>query len=425
MSGFDSKFRVVVSLAGWAILYWLAAYISLLLDDPLSHVGFVWFPAGIGVSAFLVSEFRRWPWLLAFLFVAHLLADIHFSHDIPIAIALSAITLATDMATAWAVRRYAGSKDDLQIVLRWIIATFVISAIAAVLGSAWLAVYEDTPFDQLVWVWWGANVSGVLYVTAVIMGLRGFTLGRRAVSPRAKVVGLIAFAVMIVLSWMIFDLEHVDLMHGANERAPWRATLIFALTGIPIILAVIVAIACGNRMGALALLSLGAIVIYHSSEGTGPFFLRTLQPGDSLLLAQCYLVGAALLIVFLRVFTHSVRRYDAGADPLTETAYMYRIDASGSMDWDADITAAVNLPADASDSLAAMLESVHPDDRAALQKIMQVADIHSGSLAPVEFRLQSSDEQWISARAPVPTRIDEPEGAIVVGTWLISNRRTS
>lgn len=423
MPGFDSKIRIVAALAGWAVLYWVAAFVSLLLDDPLSHVGFVWFPAGIGVSAFLVSEYRRWPWLLAVFFIAHLAADLHFKHDLPIAVVLSGITLATDMATAWAVRRYAQNKDDLQIVLRWIIATFVISAIAAVLGSAWLTLYDNAPFDELVWVWWGANVSGVLYLTAVIMGLRGFRLGRATTDGRAKVVGLLAFVLMIILAWIIFDREGVDMTHA---HAPWRATLIFALTGIPIILAVVVAISCGNRMGSLALLCLGAVVIYHSSEGTGPFFLKSLRPGESLLLAQCYLVGTALLIVFLRVFTHTVRRYDSAADPLTETPFMYRFDvASGRVDWDANIHDTLGLEQNVMSDVTHILERVHPDDRLPVQEMMSAATGQSAAGQLLEFRLQSAAEEWIPVRTTTPALIDDPRGAILVGTWLVSNRSQS
>lgn len=423
MPGYDSKIRIVASLAGWAALYWIAAYVSLLLDDPLSHVGFVWFPAGVGVSAFLVSEYRRWPWLLAAFFIAHLAADLHFEHDLTISIVLSAITLATDMATAWAVRRYAQNKDDLQIVLRWIIATFVISAIAAVLGSAWLTLYDNDPFDELVWVWWGANVSGVLYLSAVIMGLRGFRLGKATTGGRAKVVGMLAFVLMIILAWIIFDSEGVDMTHA---DAPWRATLIFTLTGIPIILAVVVAISCGNRMGSLALLCLGAIVIYHSSEGTGPFFLKLLRPGESLLLAQCYLVGTALLIVFLRVFTHTVRRYDAAADPLTETPFMYKFDmASGRVDWDANIHETLGLAKDAMSDVAHIMDRINPEDRPVVQGLMSAATAQPAGGQLVEFQLQSAAGEWIAVRTTTPALIDNPGGAILVGTWLVSKRSLS
>ncbi|HLU03928.1 MAG TPA: MASE1 domain-containing protein, partial [Advenella sp.] len=145
---FESKIRAAVSVLGWALLYWAAAYISLMLDDPLSHVGFVWFPAGIGVAAFLIGEYRRWPWLLAAFFVAHLIADINFGHDISIAVVLAIITLASDMVTAWIVCRYAQNKDGLQIILRWIVATFAVSAIAAVLSAGWLTLVDDAPFDE-------------------------------------------------------------------------------------------------------------------------------------------------------------------------------------------------------------------------------------------------------------------------------------
>jgi len=417
MPVFESKSRAAASVLGWGLLYWVAAYISLMLDDPLSHVGFVWFPAGIGVAAFLVSDYRRWPWLAAAFFIAQLTADVNFDHDIPIAVALAIITLASDLITAWIVCRYAHNKDGLQIVLRWIVATFVISAIAAVLSAGWLTLFDNAPFDELVWVWWGAHASGVLYLTAVVMGLRGYQLGNTITGAKAIVVGTAALVLMAICAWYIFDAEQLNMARG---QAPWRATLIFALTGIPIVLAVVAAISCGNRMGSLALLLLGAIVIYHSSQGTGPFFLKSLRPGESLLLAQCYLVGTALLIVFLRVFTQTVKRYGAVQEQRQETAFMYRLDAvSGHMDWDGRIHEALGTDQETMGSVTQILAMAHPDDRAALASMLATGSDKSGIEQAAEFRLKSSASDWVRIRATAPVLISEPDKAILVGTWLV------
>ncbi|AHG65684.1 MASE1 domain-containing protein [Advenella mimigardefordensis] len=418
MPVFESKLRAVVSVLGWAVLYWVAAYISLMLDDPLSHVGFVWFPAGIGVAAFLISEYRRWPWLVAAFFVAHVIADINFEHDIPIAVALAIITVASDMFTAWVVCRYAQNKDGLQIILRWIVATFVISAIAAVLSAGWLTLFDHTPFDELVWVWWGAHVSGVLYLTAVVMGLRGYQLGNANTGTRAVLVGVVAVLLMAICAWLIFDAEQLDM---TRSQVPWRATLIFALTGVPVALAVVAAIACGNRMGSLALLSLGAIVIYHSSEGTGPFFLKSLRPGESLLLAQCYLVATALLIVFLRVFTQTVKRYGVVQEQRQETAFMYRLDASsGHMDWDGCIHEMLGTDQETMSSTTQILAMAHPDDRAVLAAMLAPGDDKPGiEQSAAEFRLKSSATDWVRIRTTAPVLIGGPDSPILVGTWLV------
>lgn len=417
MSVFEPKIRAAAAVLGWAVVYWAAAYLSLMLDDPLSHVGFVWFPAGIGVAAFLVSDYRRWPWLLAAFFIAHLIADINFGHDIAISVPLAVITLASDMTTAWVVSRYAQNKDGLQIVLRWIVATFVVTAIAAVLSTAWLTLIANAPFDDLVWVWWGAHASGVLYLTAVVMGLRGYQLGHTHTGTKALVVGVAALVLMAVCAWFIFDAEQMDI---TRRHAPWRATLVFALTAIPVALAVVAAIACGNRMGSAALLCLGAIVIYHSSQGTGPFFLRSLRPGESLLLAQCYLVGTALLIVFLRVFTQTVKRYGGVQEQRQETAFMYRLDgASGHIDWDGRIHEALGAAPETMGSVAQILALAHPDDRSTLAALLAANDGKSGIELAAKFRLKSSTSEWIWVRATAPVLISEPDKDILVGTWLV------
>lgn len=424
MPVFEPKLRAAVSVLGWAVLYWVAAYISLLLDDPLSHVGFVWFPAGIGVAAFLVSDYRRWAWLAAAFFIAQLIADINFNHDLSIAVVLAIITLASDMLTAWIVCRYAQNKDGLQIILRWIVATFIVSAIAAVMSAGWLTLYDNAPFDELVWVWWGAHVSGVLYLSAVVMGLRGYQLGNVNTGTKAVLTGLTALVLMAICAWLIFDAGQLDLRHS---QGPWRPSLIFALTAVPVALAVVAAIACGNRMGSLALLCLGAIVIYHSSEGTGPFFVKSLRPGESLLLAQCYLVGAALLIVFLRVFTQTVRRYGGVQEQRQETAFMYRLDVnSGHMDWDGHIHEMLGTNQEAMSSAAQILTMAHPDDRSALAALLATSNDKSGiEQEAAEFRLKSSTSDWVRVRSTAPILISEPDGAILVGTWLVGQRGLS
>jgi len=413
----ESKLRIAASLLGWTVLYYIATYVSLTLDDPLDHVGFVWFPAGIGVAAFLVNEYRRWPWLLAMFLIGHLVVDFQFSHDIPIALALSVINVVADMATAWLVRRYAQVKDDLQIVLRWVVATLVVSALAAVLGVGGLAMFDNAPFGNLVWVWWGAHVSGVLYLTAVIMGLRGFQLGGSTTSAQAMVIGVIAFVLMVVGAWLIFDSERLEMAHS---QAPWRAAWVFAQTAIPIALTVIVAISGGNRLGSLALLCLGAIVIYHSSEGTGPFFLKSLRPGESLMLAQCYLVGTALLIVFLRVFTHSVRPYGRAQAADQEAAFMYRQDiASGRVDWDGPIHEMLGIDREAMNNAAHILGLVHPEDRSALAALLASGGDTTHLPGATAFRLQSTASRWMGVRATQPTLISDSGGPLLVGTWIV------
>ncbi|PJX20414.1 hypothetical protein CAP48_18595 [Advenella sp. S44] len=420
---FYPKIRVAISVFGWAALYYVAAHVSLLLDDPLSHVGFVWFPAGIGVAAFLVSDYRRWPWLLAMFFSAQMIADTHFGHEMPIALVLAVINLSSDMAIAWVVSRYAQHKDSLQIVVRWIVATFVISAIAAVLSAGWLTFFDNAPFDQLVWVWWGAHVSGVLYLTAVVMGLRGYQLGRRTAGIKAALVGAIALILMAICAWFIFGAQQVDM---TRNQVPWRATLIFALTGIPIILAVVAAICCGNRIGSLALLSLGAIVIYHSSQGTGPFFIRSLRPGESLLLAQCYLVATALLIVFLRVFTQTVKRFDGVQPHRQEISFMYRHDvATGRMDWDGRIHEALHTDPQTMSDAQRVLALAHPDDRATLARLLTAGSDNPEKRDLTEFRMKSSATDWIRIRASWPVVVSEPTSAILVGTWLVGQRTES
>ncbi|MDM9561121.1 MASE1 domain-containing protein [Bordetella petrii] len=406
-------FRFALSLLFWAALYMASGFVSLELDDPSTRVAFVWLPAGVAVSAFLLTGgLLRWAVLFAALLASRLVLDAWAHHDVLRSVVIGCISLAGDAAIAWLLRRYARLGDDLYAVLVLIGATVVVSAIAAALGVGWLSYLRTVSFLDTVWVWWAANVTGVLVPAIVIMSWTDVAGVPQRLGARAAAAGLVAWLLLGLCAWYVFA-----------EMTPYtgKAALVFPLACAPILLAAVMSVAWGSRGGALALLSLAAIALYYAADNRGAFFPHGLRPGEPLLLAQCYLSATALLLAFLWVYTNG--RRPGGAAANTPAAIMYQYDpASGGLAWDGDPQAALGLDAAPLATLDELLARVHPDDRAALRAHWAaVAQGRPG--APLTLRVAAA-RGWVQVLDRGPTAIGGAAGATVVGTWQVKRQGT-
>lgn len=398
-------------IALWAALYVACAYLSFALDDPVTQVSFVWFPAGVAVAAFFAMPRAAWAALTAALFAADLALSALTGHPLIPSAWLAGLSLASTLGIAWLSQRYAQGRDDLHAVLGWVAVTFVVSAVAAVCGSAGLALIKHEVLweavSDLAWIWWAATVTGVLFGVSVLMGFTGFRTIEAPPGPIGRTVGIAAWLLLAAMTWYVF---------GVHRPSMSEAPLLLGLACIPLALATVATLSGGNRMGSLAVLTMAAIVIYHSNAGRGPFFLRGFLPGEPLLLAQCYLVSVAMLQVFVRVLTRGIRRpRTAGADGTCGRETLYRLDlASGTIVWDA--------PPDARPgpgTLDEVLRQVHPDDRQGLRDRLRAADGTPGLERPFPFRLATAPDQWTTVVDLNRGAMMGPDGAFIIGSWRL------
>ena len=406
----SSLLRFALSLLLWAALYAVSGYLSLQLDDPNTRVAFVWLPAGVAVSGFLLTPLRRWPALFIAFMTARLLLDAWDHHDFLSSIGTGCISLASDATIAWLVQRYARRGDDLYGVLVLIGATLLVSAIAAVLGVGWLAYLNGLPFLSVVWIWWAANVTGVLLPGIAILSWADVAGRAKRPSMPALLFGLCTWALLCLSAWYVF----AEVAPGMQ-----RAAVVFPLACAPILLAAMMSMAWGSRGGALALVSLGAITLYYAADERGPFFPHGLRPGESLLLAQCYLSATALLLAFLWVYTNG--RRPGGAIASVDAGIMYQYDpATGRLAWDGDPQAVLGLDTAPLSTLAELLERVHPDDRAALQARWK-ASVSQPVNAVLAVRVAAGNG-WVRVLDRNPTAIGGQAGVAVVGTWQVQRQ---
>jgi hypothetical protein len=277
-----------VSLLFWGGGYYLLGCISLILNDPGTRIAFIWLPAGAAVSAFLITSQKKWLLLFISLLIFRLLLDLTFHHAFSVSLGLSVISLSNDMAIAWCTRYFSRNRDVFYKVVSWILSTIIFSALAALLGVTWLSLNNNLSLPEGIWIWWSANVTGTLFITPALVGLLGYQNGVERISRRISLLLIIAVLLATVFTFAITpeDIQSVALT--------------YSVTCIPLILMTVTAVLCNNRLASVAFILFSSVVFWSSWDERGPFYIAQLTSEESIILAQCYLSGAALLIIFIR-----------------------------------------------------------------------------------------------------------------------------
>ncbi|MEB6377751.1 MASE1 domain-containing protein [Leclercia adecarboxylata] len=276
------------SLLAWGALYYLLGWLSLVLDGPDIRTAFIWLPSGVAVTAFLLTAKKQWLALGLVLFIARLGLGLTFHHTFHVSLVLGVFSLASHLGIAWSVRHFSRGYDRLHKIVNWTIATVVFSTLSALAGVVWLSYLAGTL--QMAWFWlaWSANVTGTLFVTPPLMGL--LARGEKAARPESLAGVCLVFAILLATLFIFSDVPDRDD----------NIALIYSLACLPLILLTATTAVCGDRLASLAFILFSAVVIYASWRETGPFYFARLTPEESVLLAQCYLSAAALLLVFIR-----------------------------------------------------------------------------------------------------------------------------
>lgn len=389
------SFRFVGQLLLWCTLYFALGFISLFLDDPASQVSFVWFPAGLAVSAFLLTSRHRWPGLFLALFIVRTVLDVTQRHSLETSLVHSVISLSNDLAIAWCVRHFTRPHDTLYSLGVWLVATLLTSAIAAALGGGWVFLRHEVNFVQTMWIWWSANVVGTILLTSIVMGL----FWRQAADTRRHWLAGGAL-------WLLLCLSAGYVFHQPID-GPRGEALLFSLACIPVVLMIAIPVVSGNQLGAVAFLSFCIIVIYSSWQRNGPLFIPGLKPGEPLLLAQCYLSGTALLLIFIYLLKHT---------PKTQLTASWHLDtATGRLTWDDSSPNALSQQLSTIHDRDRLLSLMSSDDRRIMRE--RWARVQSGSALKrsSRFSLTLSPTLILHLQETKLIALQQPDGVVLIG----------
>lgn len=406
----------VTTLLLWGLTFYLAGLASLKFDDPDSSIALMWFPAGVAVAAFLSARWRDYLALLVLFTLTTVLLDAqwHSSEGLALSVGYAFLSMPASVIIAWIVRRFARLNDDLHVILLWIVATLIISALDALVVGGGYALLHGQPLLSTVWRGFIADVTGIVFATTIVMGFINKRGPRLATHRMARISGLALWLVLCAITAFIFGLPPSGLTADT-------AALYFGLACLPVALVMILAMLWGNRGGSVALLTLGSIVIYDTDRHQGPFFIHAFGSAESLLLALSYLSATALLVVFIRVIRRSTSSFDPDTGRLAGQGVFYRLDpASGMLHWEGELSTLLGpVEPELWKRAEQVLQRVHPQDRDPLYAHWFASPGHKR--VPLLFRIQVPEGEWVTLVDSGGIHITQNEEDAIVGNWQASH----
>lgn len=400
----------------WFILYYAAAYASFFLDEPIGDWGLIWLPAGLVVSAYLTASYKQWPILTITFLVSHAIIDVQAGRSLLISMPVAFVTISSGVAIASITKTSSRYSNYLGIVLRWMTITLVISAIGSLLGTAWLAYFDNIPFRNTAWIWWRAHVTGILLLTPIIMGFYSSNVNDKIYGTRTQIIGIVYFLLLCTCTWYLFKADRKDFI---EIQSLGGATALVAMIGTPIGLMVRISVVGNRRLNSLALSCLGTIVIYYTMLERGPFAFGVLHNGESLILVQCFLVANSSLVVLLRA-SNNPRKWKTLSDDSYENLFYYRIRTqTGEVDWDKPIYGTLDVEVSLLDTVSGILNHVHPEDRETL--VRRLLDMNSKDFQEniFTFRLITKSGQCVQIFDKRSAIIDCASATVLMGYWKL------
>jgi PAS domain S-box-containing protein len=265
----------VAQVALLAIVYFVAAKLSLALAIPPGYATAVWPPSGVAVAAVLMFGNRVWPgvWLGA--------TAVNFTIN---SSAFAAVAIGTGntleaLAAAILIRRFVGVPYRFQRgedVIIFMAAAIVAAAIAASIGLMPMALGSGIALEDLFangWTWWLGDVAGIIVFVPLILS---WSSGESPAWPPRQKIEAALFAVLLVIT------AYLAFSGGARYAPPIPRSYLL----VPFVLWV--SFRFGQRETATAVATVCGIALWYTLAGRGPFATGALN--SSLLLLLTYII---------------------------------------------------------------------------------------------------------------------------------------
>lgn len=236
-----------------ALLYALAASLSLALSRQPGSLANLWFANALTAGFLATAALPRWPGLLAASLLANLAANLTTDYGLATALVFLPANAAEALLAAALLRRAGLDRGALRTPVAMLLllgcGVFVPPLVGATLGALTMQARTLGPFWQVWQLWYEGSVIGGVSVLALVIVLRTdrpVLIRRDLADWRVAALGLVAAGVTLL------SLTHVPFP--------------FVYIAIPLLLAAIVLEMCG----ALVVLLLVSLVI-ALALGTGVF----------------------------------------------------------------------------------------------------------------------------------------------------------
>ncbi|MEW5812452.1 MAG: diguanylate cyclase [Actinomycetota bacterium] len=373
-------------LLGWTLAVGVLCFAvrGLVYLDSWSYA-MVWPAVAPQLVALLTSPRRQWPvYLAAFAAIQVIPARLvlGISPEIGVVSTLTAVVFAAAMLHRdqdWV----AGRSDSLRSWQRFLLyGVYIAPLLASPIGVAGLAINGEVGTDPAAltyaaMAWYLTEAVGIAFLVPLM--LRWQHYARRRTWHEAA-----WFAMMTAVT--------VGLCAASATKSSF--VLVF-LTGLPALLVLI----RSGIAAAFAEMAVGsALVLGSTFAGYGPFASSMEDPGQAMIAAQVFVLGAFTMVVLVAAALEDRMRLVALED-VSYKAYELIADLTGDVviltDADGNVLRRasrrhkiLDIP-DGPITKASWLEHVHPDDRGAL------ADFPASARGASEpFRVRRSDGTW-------------------------------
>jgi two-component system, LuxR family, sensor kinase FixL len=394
--------RMIGGVLASALCYYVATRIAWVLCFPDSKVSLFFPPHAVLVCVLLFVPTRHWWAYVLAAASAHFLATQQAHWPLMYALTCEAFDAAKYVSAAAAIRILITSPLEA-ITLRDAILFVLVPVILVPFGAAlWGASFTVSyGFGTRYWIEWrnlgiSNAVTTVVLVPAFLLGAhRLFAGSPRGLSPRRVLEAAFVGVCTVALGIFVFD---------STSAGPYTSP---ALLYTPIPLLIWAALRFGLGGISVSMLIMTFEAIWGTMRGHGPFLAQT--PIENALALQLFLLVTATPLMLLAVVVDEERR---SKDALRENANLMGLaakagdlamwvwDVSGDELWMTERGRLLfGLKPDARLDLAAVLDRVHPEDRAAREAAIKRA-LRTRGEYDMEYRVQPSDGviRWIHGR---------------------------
>jgi signal transduction histidine kinase/integral membrane sensor domain MASE1 len=287
--------REIAPVSGFAFAYFVAHQIAFFFPDSEKVIMAVWPAGGIGLAAFLLSPYRRWPVLVLAFYIAGVTADVVLARR-PFFTGMGYMTgnMVESLGCAVLILKISRKNvrfDRIQEVLALILGTIFVNAVSACIGAGTGVLSGSSSFGYAWLSWYVSDGLGVLIITPVIVTwakLREGIPNLQSFRPFESA-GFILF-------WCVVAWFSLDPSHSLFPVAPYPYMLI-ALLAWP-------AFRLGQHIVSTAVVLLAVFAIANLLLHPSVSSLGGKDVTEQLLLTQLFL-GFAATTGYLLAATHA------------------------------------------------------------------------------------------------------------------------
>jgi PAS domain S-box-containing protein len=393
--------RTVLGVLLSAVCYYVATRIAWALCFPESKVSLFFPPHAVLASVLLLVPVRHWWAYTLAAAGAHFLATQQAHWPFFYALHCEAFDAVQNVAVAAGLRFFVKSPIKA-LTLRDALAFVLIAVVLVPFGTAfWGAAFTvSNHFGTHYWIEWrnlgiSNGVTAIVLVPALLLSAYYWSARWSRVAPGRVLEAALLGAGLLTVGYFAF------------VRAPAGPDTSPALLYAPIPLLIWAVLRFGLGGMSVAMLAITVQAIWGTMQGRGPFLMQT--PSENALALQIFLLVTATPLLLLAVVIDEERRSKEALlesqermGLAAEAAHlgMWVWDVSGDDAWMTEQGRALfGFRQGTRIDNAAILDRVHPEDRAARAAAIKQA-LETRGEYEMEYRVQMADGElrWINAR---------------------------